>query len=280
MDTEPSVSAAPAQAHLLGATAFSFNIGNMRSYRTPPYSDEAVAEFKEMCARYGYGSECILPHSAFVVNLGSPDSRKLNMSRLSFVDELLRCEQLGVKLLNFHPGSHLKQISEEESLDRVAASVNYALERSSGVTAVIENTAGQGSALGYSFEHLAYIIERVEDKSRVGVCIDTCHATAAGYDLSTRDGYVATWDAFEATVGFKYLRGMHLNDALKPVGSRVDRHASIGQGTIGSDFFGMLMEDSRFDGIPMILETPDPSLWHMEIDWLRSRAEKKENKQP
>lgn len=176
---------------------------------------------------------------------------------------------LGIDRLNFHPGSHLRQISEDESLARVAESINYALERTEGVTAVIENTAGQGSALGYSFEHLAHIIDGVDDKSRVGVCIDTCHACAAGYEL-TGEGYERTWADFDRIVGFGYLRGMHINDAMHPTGSRIDRHAPIGKGTLGSDFFGRLMSDCRLDHIPLILETPDASLWKAEIDWLRA----------
>ena len=165
---------------------------------------------------------------------------------------MARCEALGLDRLNFHPGSHLKKIGEEESLRRVAESINMALDRTRGVTAVIENTAGQGSNLGYSFEHLAYMIDRVEDKSRVGVCIDTCHAFAAGYDLATTEACERTFDEFDRTVGFAFLRGMHLNDAMKPLGSRVDRHAPLGEGSIGLDAFRYIARDSRFDGIPLI----------------------------
>ncbi len=266
----PLVSTAPRVAHALGADAFSFNLIDAKRWSTPQYDPADVEEFRRLCEEYGYGPDRILPHSAFVINLGSPDSRKLHLSRITFVDELKRCMQLGVKLLNFHPGAHLKLISEEESLSIVADSINYALDRTEGVTAVIENTAGQGSNLGYSFEHLAAIIDRVADKSRVGVCIDTCHASAAGYDFSTPDAYEATWKEFDRVIGFKYLRGMHLNDAMKPTGSRIDRHASIGKGTLGSDFFACLMADRRLDGIPMILETPDPLIWNVEIDWLKA----------
>lgn len=266
----PDVCTAPAEAHALGADAFAFNLIDPLRWKNPPYSNSVIERFRTLCNEYGYGNGRILPHSAFVVNLGSPDKRKLALSRLTFVDELQRCAMLGIDRLNFHPGSHLKQIGEDECIGIIADSLNYALERTMGVIAVIENTAGQGSALGYSFEQIAAIIDHVEDKSRVGVCIDTCHATAAGYDFND-DGYDAVWSAFETTVGFNYLKGMHLNDALRPPGSRIDRHAPIGGGTIGSAFFSRLMKDSRFDGIPLILETPDPSLWKEEIDWLKAQ---------
>ena len=184
-----------------------------------------------------------------------------------------RCELLGLDRLNFHPGSHLRTITEEASLDRIAASINRALAATQGVTAVIENTAGQGSNLGYRFEQLRYIIDRVEDRSRVGVCIDTCHAFAAGYDLSTAEACARTFEAFDRTVGFEFLRGMHLNDALKPCGSRVDRHAPLGEGTIGLDCFRYVLADERFEGIPLILETPDESRWAEEIALLKRFAE-------
>lgn len=145
-----------------------------------------------------------------------------------------------------------------------------ALERTSGVTAVIENTAGQGSNLGFRFEHLAYIIDRVKDKSRVGVCLDTCHTFAAGYDLRTREALDTTFAEFDRVVGFNYLRGMHLNDAMKPLGSRVDRHAPLGDGEIGWECFRYIMSDSRFDNIPLILETPDEARWADEIAALKS----------
>lgn len=265
----PSVSEAPAQAHALGAQAFAFNLIDPLRWNSPAYSPEDIELFRSRCREYSYRPEQILPHSAFVVNLGSPDARKLNLSRKTFIDEMERCRQLGLDRLNFHPGAYLKQISEDECLARVSQSINYALEHTEGVTTVIENTAGQGSAVGYTFEQLARIIDGVDDKSRVGVCIDTCHANAAGYDFGLTN-YDDVWDDFDRTVGFGYLRGMHLNDAVRPVGSRIDRHAPLGKGTIGGDFFARLMADSRFDGIPLILETPDASLWRYEIEWLRS----------
>ena len=207
-----------------------------------------------------------------IINLGSPDAEKLDISREAFLDELRRCEQLGLTMLNFHPGSHLKLISEEQCLDLIADSINDALERTSGVKAVIENTAGQGSNLGYTFEQIARIIDHVDDKSRVGVCIDTCHTFAAGYDLSTPEGYEDTWRQFEEVIGLNYLSAIHLNDSKKGLRSRVDRHDSIGKGMIGREFFELLMKDPRTDNIPIILETPDESLWAEEISELYALA--------
>lgn len=277
VDSLPSVDVAPEQAHLLGASAFAFNLIDATRWNNPPYTDLEVERFRELCSRYGFGKNQILPHSAFVVNLCSPEPRKLALSRRTFTDELRRCDQLGIGLLNFHPGAHLKKMSEDEALLLVADSINYCLEKTEGVTAVIENTAGQGSNLGYSFEHLARIISKVEDKSRVGVCIDSAHAMAAGFDLSTEEGYLACWSDFAETVGFRYLKGMHINDSQREVGSRIDRHESVGHGTIGKAFFERLMADPRMDNIPMILETPDPAIWKEEIAWLKSLGTQAEN---
>ena len=225
-----------------------------------------------MMAEAGYAAAQILPHDSYLINLGHPEAEGLAKSRESFFEEMRRCELLGLDRLNFHPGSHLKKISEEESLTRIADSINMALERTHGVTAVIENTAGQGSNLGFRFEHLAYIIDRVEDKSRVGVCLDTCHTFAAGYDLRTREALDATFAEFERVVGFGYLQGMHLNDAMKPLGSRVDRHAPLGDGEIGWECFRYILGDKRFDDIPLILETPDEARWATEIETLKGFA--------
>lgn len=259
-------------AKALGASAFAFCPVDPKLWRYPAYPDGEAARFSAECAECGYTPAQILPHASLLLNLCSPDARKLKLSRDSFTEQMRRVASLGLDRLNFHPGSHMRELEEEAALDLVAASINYALERTEGVTAVIENMAGQGSNLGYTFAQLARIIDGVADKSRVGVCIDTCHAFAAGYDMSTPEAYEAAWQEFADTVGFGYLRGMHINDSLKPLASRVDRHASIGKGELGSPFFGLLMADPRLDGIPLILETPDPSLWQMEIGWLRAAA--------
>lgn len=264
---------APRNAHEIGATAFALFTKNQRQWAAPPLSQAQIEAFKEACEKYGYSAEQILPHDSYLINLGHPEEDGLQKSRDSFFHEMSRCEALGLDRLNFHPGSHLKKISEEESLDRIAESINMALERTEGVIAVIENTAGQGSNLGYDFAHLRYIIDRVEDKSRVGVCIDTCHAFAAGYDLSTEESCEKVFAEFEQIVGFKYLKGMHLNDAMKPLGSRVDRHSPMGDGVLGIDVFRYVARDKRFDGIPLILETPDESRWAEEIARLKAFAE-------
>ena len=266
---------APRNAAAIGATAFALFTKNQRQWAAPPLSEQQIEAFRAECQRNGYTAAQILPHDSYLINLGHPEDEPLEKSRASFLHEMQRCEQLGLDRLNFHPGSHLKKISEEESLRRVAESINIALEKTSGVTAVIENTAGQGSNLGYAFWHLAYIIDRVEDKSRVGVCLDTCHSFAAGYDLSTEQGCDEVFAEFEREVGFEYLRGMHLNDAMKPLGSRVDRHSPLGEGYLGITPFRYIMQDSRFDNIPLILETPDEERWAEEIALLKSFAEEK-----
>jgi deoxyribonuclease-4 len=256
----------------IGATAFALFTKNQRQWLAPSLTEKHIELFRNMMSEAGYSAMQVLPHDSYLINLGHPDQEGLDKSRESFFEEMRRCELLGLDRLNFHPGSHLKRISEEESLDRIAESINMALERTSGVTAVIENTAGQGSNLGFRFEHLAYIIDRVVDKSRVGVCLDTCHSFAAGYDLRTREALDATFAEFDRVVGFKYLKGMHLNDAMKPLGSRVDRHAPLGDGEIGWECFRYIMSDPRFDNIPLILETPDEARWADEIVALKGFA--------
>ena len=259
------VDSAPVNASRIGAKAFALFTRNPSRWNSKPLAENEIAKFKQSCAELGYTPAQILPHDGFLINLGSPDADKLAVSREAFLDEMHRVEQLGLTMLNFHPGSHLGLMSPDDCLDRIAESVNMALEQTTGVKAVIECTAGQGSNLGYSFAQIARIIDRVADKSRVGVCIDTCHAYAAGYDLATPEGYRATWEEFDTLIGPGYLSGIHLNDSKKGLGSRVDRHAPIGQGTLGMPFFEMLMADPRTDGIPIILETTQPELWPEEI---------------
>ena len=261
---------APRNAREIGATGFALFTKNQRQWSAPALTAAQCEAFRRACNECGYTPAQILPHDSYLINLGHPDDDGLEKSRDSFIGEMQRCEALGLTLLNFHPGSHLNRITTDESLRRVSDSINIALDRTHGVTAVIENTAGQGSNLGFSFYHLAAIIDRVEDKSRVGVCLDTCHAFAAGYDLRTAAGCEGVFAEFDSVVGMGYLRGMHLNDALKNVGSRVDRHAPLGEGQIGLECFRYIMSDSRFDGIPLILETPDEERWPAEIEMLKS----------
>ena len=259
---------APINAHEIGANAFALFTKNQRQWISKPLSEESIRLFKENCDKYGFQPEYILPHDSYLINLGHPEEEGLNKSRAAFLDEMQRCEQLGLRLLNFHPGSSLNKIATEDCLSLIAESINLALEKTKGVTAVIENTAGQGSNLGSEFWQLKYIIDRVDDKSRVGVCLDTCHTYTAGYDIV--NDYDKVFEEFDKEVGFNYLRGMHLNDSKKALGTHVDRHDSIGKGLIGKAFFERLMQDSRFDNIPLILETPDESKWKEEITWLRS----------
>lgn len=266
------VSNAPLNAKAIGARSFALFTRNPSRWVSKPISNDEAEAFKRNCLECGFSPDAILPHDSYLINLGSPDADKLEKSREAFLDEMRRCEQLGLKMLNFHPGSHMREVSEARCLDTIAESLNIILGQTSGVKAVIENTAGQGSNLGYTFAQIAYIIDRIDDKSRVGVCIDTCHAHASGYDMTTAEAYARTWAEFDSTIGFRYLSGMHINDTLKAIGSRVDRHAPIGQGILGEEFWRMLMTDPRMDGIPLILETTDESLWPDEIRYLNSLA--------
>ncbi len=263
---------APRNAQAIGATAFALFTKNQRQWQAKPLDEAAIAAFRQACKEGGYGPGQILPHDSYLINLGHPEAQALAKSRAAFLDEMQRCEQLGLQLLNFHPGSHLNQIDEAACLARIAESINLALAETQGVCAVIENTAGQGSNLGHSFEQLAAIIAQVEDKSRVGVCLDTCHAFAAGYDLRSAQACAASFAQFDAIVGFEYLRGMHLNDAKSTFGSRVDRHHSLGQGHIGLEAFKYILADPRFDAIPLVLETIDEALWPDEIALLKGYA--------
>lgn len=259
---------APMNAAAIGADAFALFTKNQRQWVSAPLSEKSIKLFKERCQEKGFDPRYILPHDSYLINLGSPDEEAQQKSRAAFVDEMKRCEQLGLTMLNFHPGSHLKKISIEECLDKIAANINLALSMTEGVTAVIENTAGQGSNVGNRLEEIRYIIDRIEDKSRVGYCIDTCHFYSAGYDIVA--DYEGAFGELERVIGLEYLRGIHLNDTKKALGSRVDRHESIGSGLLGNEFFERFMKDSRFDNIPIILETPDEERWAAEIELLRN----------
>jgi deoxyribonuclease-4 len=256
---------APLNAQAIGARAFALFTKNQRQWHAKPLTEEAVVAFRKNLDEVGIEARHVLPHDSYLINLGHPEPEGLEKSRHAFLEEMQRCEQLGLELLNFHPGATLRKISETESLRLVADSINWVLEQTEGVTAVIENTAGQGSTLGYRFEHLAEIIERVEDRSRVGVCLDTCHTFVSGYDLRTAAACDETFARFETIVGFDYLCGMHLNDSKPDLGARVDRHHSLGQGKLGWEVFRYIMRDDRFDDIPLVLETIDETLWAEEI---------------
>ena len=263
---------APLNAAAIGAKAFAMFTKNQRQWTSPPLTETSIEAFKANCRKHGYAPEHILPHDGYLINLGNPDPVKREQSRKAFTDEMTRCMQLGLDRLNFHPGSHLREIPEEECLRLIAESVNAALDETEDVTAVLENTAGQGSNLGYSFEQLARIMEMIRDTSRIGVCIDTCHSFAAGYDLKSEEGYEKTMEAFERIIGFRYLRGVHLNDSKSVLGGHLDRHNSIGRGELGLEPFRRMMNDPRFDNVPMVLETIDETLWPEEIRLLYSFA--------
>lgn len=261
---------APLNAAEIGATAFALFTKNQRQWVAKPLTQESIEKFKARCAEHNFTAKQILPHNSYLTNLGHPEKEGLEKSRAAFIDEMSRCQQLGLDRLNFHPGSHLNKIDIDSCLRTISDSINIALEETEGVIAVIENTAGQGTNLGHTFEQIAQIIEFVEDKSRVGVCIDTCHSFAAGYDLSNAEGFHNAFNHFEKVVGFQYLKGMHLNDSKREFNSRVDRHHSIGEGELGEETFKILMADARFNNIPLILETPNPDIWKEEIELLRS----------
>ncbi len=270
VSTAGGVENAPLHASALGAKAFALFTKNQRQWRAPKLTTLSIDAFHKNCIDGGFKPEQILPHDSYLINLGNPDTLKLQNSREAFIEEMQRAESLGLVMLNFHPGSHLKEVAEEKCLQLIAESINIALEATSGVTAVIENTAGQGTNLGHRFEQLAFLVDRIEDKTRVGICLDTCHLFASGYDLQTAEAAGFTFSEFDRIVGLRYLRAMHLNDALKPLGSRVDRHASIGKGTIGLEAFSFVMSHPACEEIPLILETPDSDLWRSEITLLYS----------
>lgn len=256
---------APQNAAHICARSFAMFTRNQRQWSSPPLSDKNITQFKENCHACGYDPGHILPHDSYLINLGHPEKGALEKSRTAFQEEMQRCEQLGLQYLNFHPGSHLNRIDPDRCLARIAESINLALDQTAGITAVIENTAGQGTNMGHRFEQLSRIIDHVRDKTRIGVCLDTCHTYCAGYDIKTAMAFENTLQEFDAVVGMGYLKAIHLNDSKKILGSRVDRHECIGKGSLGIEPFRFIMNDPRFDNLPMVLETPDQTLWEAEI---------------
>lgn len=272
VSAEGGVQNAPLNANKIGAKAFALFTKNQRQWFSSPLTAKAISEFRNNCEKLDYKPFQILPHDSYLINLGHPEQEPLEKSRSSFLDEMKRCELLGLDRLNFHPGSHLNAIPVDKCLERMAESINIVLGKTKGVIAVIENTAGQGTNLGYTFEQIKHIIDYVDDKTRIGVCIDTCHAYTSGYDVKTEAGFNGTFKKFDEIIGLKYLKGMHLNDSKKEFGTRVDRHENLGTGFIGDSTFRFIMNDDRFDNMPLILETPEESLWEKEIALLYSFA--------
>jgi len=264
---------APLRAAEIGATGFALFTKNQRQWQAKPLSEQEITAFKQNCSQSGYLPRHILPHDSYLINLGHPEPAALTKSRNAFNEEMQRCEQLGLCQLNFHPGSSLGKIDEDVCLKMVAESISEALQHTQTVTAVIETTAGQGNNVGHTFEHIATIIDNIEHKNRVGVCIDTAHIFAAGYDIRDENTFQKTMSLFENIIGIDYLKAFHLNDSKKEFGSRVDRHAGLGKGEIGWKAFEMIMSDKRFDDIPCILETPNPELWPDEINILKNFSE-------
>ncbi len=261
---------APLNATKIGAKAFALFTKNQRQWEGKPLSAEEIRRFKTELDKAEILPKHVLAHDSYLINLGHPDLAQRAKSLEAFMDEVKRCEMLGLDKLNFHPGSHLKLLSEEACLEAISASMNDVLRQTSNVTLVVENTAGQGSNLGYKMEHLSYLMQNSIDAERVGVCIDTCHLFTSGYDIRDAQSYQQTMEKFDTIVGFKYLKGMHLNDSKPDLGKRVDRHDSIGKGKIGTEAFGFIMNDARMDDIPLILETIDEELWVREIALLYS----------
>ena len=265
---------APINASAIGAKAFALFVKNQRQWTAKELDTKTLDKWFLEMEKCGIQAKHILPHDSYLINLGHPELEAREKSLNGFIHEIQRCEILKLDRLNFHPGSHLRKISEEECLDNIAFSLNQAIDATNDIKLVIENTAGQGSNLGYKFEHLAHIIDKVEDKSRIGVCIDTCHMFTAGYDIRTREAYDKTWNDFDQIVGRQYLMGMHINDSKPELGSRVDRHDSLGLGKIGWDAFKFIMNDDRMDDIPLVLETINEEIWAQEIQALYDLIEK------
>ena len=252
----------------IGATAFALFVKNQRQWNAKPLTENQISLFKDKLAKSGIKTEMVLPHAGYLINLGAPQEEKREKSLNSFIDEMKRCSQLGLTCVNIHPGSHLREISEQESLDLVTVSLEKAMSEVHGIKIILETTAGQGSNLGYKFDHLGYIISKINDKKRIGTCIDTCHSFCAGYDFKSETGYNLAMQEFEKHIGIEFLCGVHLNDTKNDCNTRKDRHELIGKGFLEIDFFKRFMNDKRFDNVPIILETPDPTIWKQEIEML------------
>ncbi|VFP78072.1 Endonuclease 4 [Buchnera aphidicola (Cinara cuneomaculata)] len=260
------------RAHQLGATAFSLFLNNPLRWNHSSLTNKIVNNFHKNCKIYGYSSLQILPHSSFLINLGHPDKNMNKKSCYAFIHEINCCYQLGLIMINIHPGSYLYQITEQKCLEIISDSINFVLNQTRKVVIVLENTAGQGSNVGYCFEHLAFIINKIEDKSRIGVCLDICHLFAAGYQLNDTDIFLDTFKKFNTLIGLKYLYGIHMNDSKGKCNSRLDRHHNLGYGKIEKHVFSKIVQITEFQNIPIILETKNITMWKNEILWLQQQS--------
>jgi len=272
VSTSGGLQEAPRRAAAISADALALFVKNQRRWTAPPLSSGEASRFGEARIAAGLQVDHIVVHGSYLVNPAHPEPDGLEKSRASLLDEVCRTEALGLKLYNLHPGSSLGKADDRSSLERIAESLNWVLSKTTSVTLVLETTAGQGNHLGYRFEHLAEIIAHTRDSSRVGICVDTCHIFAAGYDIRTEAGYDNMVTELDAVVGLARLRALHINDSKGALGSRVDRHESLGKGQLGEEPFGCIMQDCRLDGLPLVLETPVSERWAEEIALLRSLA--------
>ncbi len=267
---------APARGTAINAEAIQIFTANQNQWFPKEPGEENSKEYRKAMKKEL--PQMTISHASYLLNMGSPEEKKLNMSRRTFLSELDRCDACGVEYVVFHPGSHMKT-DEKECLSRISESLNYCLDKrpDGEVTVLIENTAGQGTNVGFRFEHLIGIIEGVKKKDRMGVCFDTQHGFASGYDIRTEKGWKETFDEFDKTVDLKWLKAFHINDSKKEFGSRVDRHESIGKGLLTMETFWCLVNDDRFTELPMLLETPvdDPSEYAVEIELLKGLVESK-----
>ncbi|KAJ6630382.1 xylose isomerase-like protein [Mycena sp. CBHHK59/15] len=271
-------------ASAIGANSFALFVKSQRKWTSPALTESSISSFKAQLVEHGFNPSHILPHGSYLINLGNPDAEKRQKSYDCFLDDLKRCESLGLTLYNFHPGSSVGQATTDEAISLIAECINQAHKETETVVTVLENMvqnlfdiwlplteikqAGAGNIIGGDFSHLSNIISQVDDKTRVGVCLDTCHMFAAGYDLRAKEGWESVIADFDQQIGLSYLRGMHLNDSKTDCGSKRDRHENIGMGYIGGQGFHHILNDVRFQNIPLILETPsfeEPEVWATEI---------------
>lgn len=272
------VSKAVTNAMDIGANSFALFLKSPRKWVSPDIKDEEAAEFKRLCEKYGYNPRTdVLPHGSYFINLANPDHEKAEKAYGGFIDDLHRCEKLDIGLYNFHPGLSLDG-DHTEALQRLASNINRAIGETSFVKIVIENMAGHGNLIGSNLQDIRDVIDMVDDKSRVGVCIDTCHTFAAGYDISDQEKWDVFWKQFEDIIGWEYLSAIHLNDSKAPLGANRDLHQKLGYGFLGLEVFRIIANDKRLHNVPIILETPvgkDDSVYGDEIkllEWLEGKA--------